>query len=67
MIKYPSELIPETPIDNFYKDVAASAQQHFESLMIQIVHYYIDQTSIQNICFAGGAALNCVMNQKSVS
>lgn len=56
--------IPKSEITQFYKDVAASAQQHFEKLLLKIVHYYTQETGFSNVCLAGGAALNCVANQK---
>lgn len=51
-------------MSNFYQDVAASAQQHFEHILLKIVEYYSQKTGIKNIGLAGGAALNCVANQK---
>lgn len=62
-MKLPRRL-PKSAIDSFYMDVAASAQAHFEKLMIKILLYYINETEQHKICFAGGSALNCVMNQK---
>lgn len=55
--------IPSQKITPFYYDVAASAQQHIEKLMQKIVLDYINKTNINKLCFAGGVALNCVMNQ----
>jgi len=56
--------IPETKIDSFYQDVAASAQSHLEKLMLRIVQHYISETGISKVCLAGGVALNCVANQQ---
>lgn len=56
--------IPKSEMTNFYKNVAASAQQHFENILLKIVKHYIEKTGLPNLCFAGGAALNCVANQK---
>lgn len=56
--------IPHSELDKFYKDVAASAQNHLEQLMLKITLYYIEETGLNKVCLAGGAALNCVMNQK---
>lgn len=55
--------IPKTEITQFYKDIAASAQQHFENVLLKIVRYYTQKTACSNVCLAGGAALNCVANQ----
>lgn len=56
--------IPKSEMTSFYKDVAASAQQHFENVLLKIVKHYIEKTGYSKVCFAGGAALNCVANQK---
>ena len=59
-----SRRIPKSEITSFIKDVAASAQQHFEDVLLKIVKYYTKKTGYTKVCFAGGAALNCVANQK---
>jgi carbamoyltransferase len=56
--------VPKSEIDSFYKDVAASAQEHFENLMVKICLEFLETTGLKNVCLAGGSALNCVMNQK---
>jgi carbamoyltransferase len=56
--------LPNAPIIDFYKDVAASAQQHLEQTALKLIAYFITQTGIRNICLSGGVALNCLMNQK---
>jgi carbamoyltransferase len=48
----------------FYEDLAASAQQKFEEILIQIVNDFHQRTGLRKLCLAGGAALNCVANQK---
>lgn len=59
-----SRRMPKSEITQFYKDIAASAQQHFENLLLKIVLYYTQKTGYSKVCLAGGAALNCVANQK---
>ena len=59
--------LPGTQIDQFYKDVASSAQFHFETILGDIVKYYVGQTGIQDVCLAGGAAFNGVANSKLLS
>lgn len=59
-----SRRIPKSEMTSFYKNIAASAQQHFENILLKIVKYYIEKTGYSKVCFAGGAALNCVANQK---
>lgn len=56
--------IPKSNFDNFYKDIAASAQQHFENCLYKMIAYYAKKTNISNVCLSGGSALNCVANQK---
>ena len=46
--------IPGTVINKFYKDVAASAQQHFEQIITSIAEYYVEKTGLKKICMAGG-------------
>jgi carbamoyltransferase len=56
--------LPHDQIDQAYKDIAASAQLHLENLALKIAKHYLQQTGQQNLCTAGGAALNCLMNQR---
>jgi carbamoyltransferase len=58
-----SRRIPKSEITTFYKNVAASAQAHFEVVLLKIVKYYSKSIGYGNVCLAGGAALNCVANQ----
>lgn len=48
----------------FYKDVAASAQAHLEKIMLSLSTFFSEKHQVFDVCLAGGAALNCVMNQK---
>jgi carbamoyltransferase len=56
--------IPGSPLTQFYKDIAASAQHQLEITILQLLAFYGQQTGIRNICLSGGVALNCLMNQK---
>lgn len=56
--------IGNQPFDTVYKDLAASAQQHLEKIMLKMVDYYTDKLACNTFCFAGGVALNCVMNKE---
>lgn len=56
--------LPKTAIESFYMDIAASAQQHLEQLVIKIAQFYMGKYEQTNLCLAGGVALNCVMNQQ---
>ena len=56
--------IPKSKMTDFYIDVAASAQKHFEDVLIKLVKHFTSITNFNKVCLAGGAALNCVANQK---
>ena len=55
---------PESEINEFYMDVAASIQEVLEICVFKISKYVRDQTKIDKLCMAGGVALNCVANGK---
>jgi carbamoyltransferase len=52
------------PIDGYYKDIAKSAQVHLEKVALNLLEYLHEKTRSQNLCLAGGVALNVLMNQK---
>ena len=47
---------------NFYKDIAASIQKVTEEAIISIAKQVKKETQQENLCLAGGVALNCVAN-----
>jgi len=51
-------------IDAYYKDIAKSAQEHLEKVALNLLEYLHEKTRSQNLCLAGGVALNVLMNQK---
>ena len=53
---------PETPITQFQMDIAASIQKVTEDVMMRIASYVHKETGMENLCMAGGVALNCVAN-----
>ncbi len=55
------------PFNEVYKDLAASAQQHIENVILKMIDFYSDQLACNTFCFAGGVALNCVMNKEIMS
>ena len=55
---------PETQLDQFYMDVAASVQKATEEVMLRTVRFAKEVTGKKNLCLAGGVALNCVGNGK---
>jgi carbamoyltransferase len=53
---------PDTEVEPFHENVAASLQVLLEELlMAQIGHLY-ELTGADRLCYAGGVALNCVAN-----
>lgn len=54
----------ESAITQKDKDVAASIQAVTEEIMLRIVKHVHKQTEMENLCLAGGVALNCVGNGK---
>ncbi|MDP8259607.1 MAG: carbamoyltransferase [Candidatus Gygaella obscura] len=53
---------PETKISQEYMDMAASIQKVTEGIMIGMANFVYSQTKEDNLCLAGGVALNCVGN-----
>ena len=55
---------PEDNIDQFHMDIAASIQKVTEEIVIKICLNLYEKYKVENICLAGGVALNCVANEK---
>lgn len=53
---------PETKISQFEMDIAKSIQCVTEEIMLKMADYVHEQTGEENLCLAGGVALNCVGN-----
>jgi len=51
-------------ITQFHMDIAASIQKVTEEIMIKLAKSIRDEYGIENLCLAGGVALNCVANGK---
>ncbi len=51
-------------ITQFHMDIAASIQKVTEEIMIKLAKSIKKEYSINNLCLAGGVALNCVANGK---
>jgi len=54
---------PETEITQFHKDVARSLQVVLHEIVKKQIDYLYDITRYENLCLAGGVALNCVANR----
>lgn len=55
---------PDTEISQFHKDIAASIQAVTEEIVIKLSKKIKQEMRINNLCMAGGVALNCVANGK---
>lgn len=53
---------PETKIRNKDADIARSIQEVTEEVMLKMANHVYDITRKENLCLAGGVALNCVGN-----
>jgi len=53
---------PRTEILDFHKDLARSLQYMLEEILMEKLKYLYELTGMENLCMAGGVALNCVAN-----
>ena len=53
---------PESPLTQREMNLAASIQLVAEQILLKMVAHVHEQTGMQNLCLAGGVALNCVAN-----
>lgn len=58
------ERSPEHPLQQFHADVAASLQLIVTNIVLRISRFTRSLTNSNNLCLAGGVALNCVTNGK---
>lgn len=56
--------LPESPLEDFHADIAASIQQVTEDIILRMTRALAQETGQKNLCLAGGVALNCVANGK---
>lgn len=54
----------ESQITIFHKDVARSLQLVLEETLLEKAKYLYEKTGSENLCMAGGVALNCVANSR---
>lgn len=57
---------PDAPMNQFHMDIAASVQAVTEEIVLKLTRSIQRETGLQNLCLAGGVALNCVANGKIV-
>ena len=55
---------PNEDLTQFHMDIAASIQQVTEEIILLITDNLYEEYKIDNLCLAGGVALNCVANGK---
>ncbi|HEY0944418.1 MAG TPA: carbamoyltransferase N-terminal domain-containing protein [Opitutaceae bacterium] len=55
---------PEAPITPFHCDVARSIQHVTEEVILRLARTLHRETGEENLCLAGGVALNCVANAR---
>lgn len=53
---------PESELEKFHMDIAASIQTVTEEIILKLVQHAHEVTGLENLCLAGGVALNCVAN-----
>lgn len=58
--------LPDSPITQREKDLAASIQVVTEVILLKMVNYLHELTGMQNLCIAGGVGLNCVANGRII-
>lgn len=51
-------------LGQFHKDIAASLQDVTNQIMVKLASYAKKETGLDNLCLAGGVALNCVANSE---
>jgi carbamoyltransferase len=54
--------VPETKLTQREMDLARSVQAVCEEIMLRMVRALHQETRLENLCLAGGVALNCVAN-----
>lgn len=56
--------LPETELKQVHMDLASSVQVVVEEVVLNMCKQLKNEFSIENLCLAGGLALNCVINGK---
>lgn len=54
--------LPAEKLEQAHADLAYAAQKVTEEILIQLIKFVKKETNENNLCFAGGVALNCVAN-----
>ena len=64
LFKNPVRKTETEPLRQFHMDIAASIQVVTEEIILKIASAIAKEYKIDNLCLAGGVALNCVANGK---
>src|SRR5690606_11261419 len=56
--------LPGDALESRHFDVAHSLQLVLEETVIELAHWLQRETGAEDLCMAGGVALNCVLNAK---
>lgn len=54
--------VKDEPFEQLHHDIAHSLQKALEETVLKLVTWLHGQSDTDNLCMAGGVALNCVMN-----
>jgi carbamoyltransferase len=52
----------DDPFEQLHHDIAHSLQKALEETVLKLANWLYQETQAENLCMAGGVALNCVMN-----
>ncbi|GAB3903146.1 carbamoyltransferase C-terminal domain-containing protein [Larkinella knui] len=52
------------PLEALHFDIASSVQTVLEETVLELIGWLHEKTGAENLCLAGGVALNCVMNAR---
>ena len=54
--------LPEEKLEQHHADLALAAQKVLEEALVRLIKFVKQETNENNLCIAGGVALNCVAN-----
>ncbi len=55
------------PLDSRHESVAASVQLKLEEIVLAMINWFYEISGHKNLCFAGGVALNSVLNGRIIN
>lgn len=53
---------PGAPVTQRHKDIAAALQATLQTCQLHVLRHFRRETGMENLCLAGGVALNCSVN-----